>query len=113
MKTIRNENVVYCDVDETLIDWSNNDKDIKVNYYGQTVYVKAIKENIRFLKSLKARGAFIIVHTGNGFQWAEEIVKKLKLTKYVDLTMTKPAKYIDDKDFDTFAKRINLRNDNN
>lgn len=101
MKVTKNENVCYFDVDQTLINWCDQDdpKAIATFYYGEMVDVKPYIPHIRFLKSLRERGAYIVVHSGNGWQWAEHIVKLLKLESYVDEVKTKPSKVIDDSDY--------------
>lgn len=98
MIVTKNEQIVYCDVDETLVLWKKefNHATKIVNYYGDKVYVEPHYSHIQFLKSLKARGCYIIVHSNNGWAWAEEVVKLLKLEEYVDEVKTKPYKIIDD-----------------
>jgi beta-phosphoglucomutase-like phosphatase (HAD superfamily) len=110
MRVNTNENRVLIDVDKTLITnietESLNGDDVKLNYYGQTVYVKTIDKHIDLLKSYKARGYEVIVNSANGFLWAKEVVTKLKLTQYVDEVATKPSKYVDDKDANTWMQRV-------
>lgn len=99
MVVTKNEQISYFDVDETLVLWKKQKTsllDIKANYYGESVYLTPHKKHIQFLKSLKSRGGYIVVHSGNGWAWAEEVVKLLKLEEYVDEVKTKPYKIIDD-----------------
>lgn len=94
MKVIRNEQIIWCDVDSTLIE--HHEGTITVDYYGEKRKVKPHQEHISFLRSLKKRGCYIIVHSNNGYVWAETIVKALKLEDTVDQIMSKPYKVIDD-----------------
>lgn len=105
MKVVENENVVLCDVDNTLIEdytpstffaQAGTEEYLQLDYYGKPVVKKAIQIHVDFVKSLKARGYFIIVHSGNGYQWAAQVVKALGLEDQVDMVMTKAIKHIDD-----------------
>lgn len=90
------ELISYVDIDSTLIRRIGY-SDLVLNYYGMPYHVSPIDENIEFLKSLKARGHYIVVHSNNGWQWAEEVIKALKLEEYVDEVKTKPTKVVDDE----------------
>lgn len=114
MKVVENENVVLCDVDDTLIEdytpptffvqagtvplteFVPNEEYLQLDYYGKPVAKKAIQVHVDFVKSLKARGYFIVVHSGNGYQWAAQVVKAVGLEDHVDMVMTKAIKHIDD-----------------
>lgn len=105
-----NELRVVVDVDKTLItdikvNPSESD-DIVMNYYNQVVYVQPILKHIDLLKSYKARGYEVTVHSANGFRWAKEVVTKLDLQPFVDRVETKPSKYVDDKDANTWMQRV-------
>lgn len=107
------KDVVCCDVDGTLIKWLPDCKDkyvsaIYLDFYGTKKAVKEIKVHTEFLKSLKARGYFIRVHSGNGAEWAEQVVNALGLKDYVDSIETKPVKFIDDKPMENWAHPIYL-----
>lgn len=98
--------------DETIGDLVDNDKKgmelLELDFYGMKKLAYEIHVHTEFLKSLKARGYFIRVHSGNGAQWARNVVKALKLEDYVDSIETKPAKIIDDKPMDDWAHPIYL-----
>lgn len=102
MKIIESEQLVFCDVDDTLVMWGKAKKGEKVivvtNPYGKEQnYVRPHVGHIRILKDRKARGAHIVVWSAGGHKWAEAVIKALKLEQYVDTVMSKPLMYIDDK----------------
>lgn len=101
LNTIANENVIFFDVDDTLVLWTdkpNPDTDVKVTdpYDGKNVYVRAHKPHIKLLKNHSERGATVFVWSQNGFAWAEAVVKALELESYVSFILTKPRAYVDD-----------------
>lgn len=110
----QSELLIYVDVDETLIFTSDKDdhQAVLVDYYGVNKWVKPHNKHIRFLKSLKNRGYYVIVHSANGWKWANEIIEKFSLYDYIDEIKTKPIKYIDDQPSDKwFGQRIYLQDD--
>ena len=108
MLVTKNENIAYCDVDETLIKWCDWKETYKIqaDYHGEKVFIKPHKKHIQFLKSLKARGFYIVVHSNNGWAWAEQIVKLLNLEAYVDEVKTKPSKVLDDSPYENWLPKI-------
>lgn len=108
MRINTNENRILVDVDKTLITPTQYHlkNGIEFNYYGTTVYHKKLYNNISLMKAQKARGYEVIVHSANGWKWAEEVIKVLKLEEYVDEVATKPLKYIDDLPADQWMTRI-------
>lgn len=118
MKVIKENNITSFDVDNTLIMWHSNVNEkvpgsIEFLYGGEKVYLTPHKNHIRFLKQCSIRGDFIEVWSKNGYQWAETVVKKLNLEKYVDLARSKPSRHVDDKtEIEAIAgARIYMRND--
>lgn len=95
---------VYFDIDDTLC--FSHQGDIEVDYYGQPRTIRPHNEHISFLKSLKARGYHITCHSGNGAQWAANVVKALGLEEFVDECRTKPFKVIDDKPLDNWMPTV-------
>jgi phosphoserine phosphatase len=95
--TLDSDNVVFYDVDETLVMW-HKEKEIEIidPYDKQTLFLKPHKRHIKLLKDHKTRGRTIVVWSAGGYQWAQRVVETLGLTKYVDLVMTKPSCFIDD-----------------
>lgn len=108
MKVNKNENRIFVDVDKTIITPCNRDDTgyIGFNYYGTRVFNKPMYNNIALLKAQKQRGYEVIVHSANGWEWAEEVIRVLNLKKYVDEVATKPLKYMDDIPADQWMTRI-------
>lgn len=109
---VQNETVSCFDVDWTLIEpcLPNKKGAIKMKdpRTGQPIFFTAYKEHIDLLKQMKGRGRFIIVWSAAGYQWADSIVRTLKLTEFVDQVMTKPVVMVDDKPIDEWATRCFL-----
>lgn len=103
MRIVDIESTVFFDVDDTLVMWGREDlydkdlMEVKSPYHGETHVLAPHKGHIKILKDRKARGSFIVVWSAGGFAWAEAVVKALGLEKYVDLVMTKPHAFVDDK----------------
>lgn len=114
---VQSENLVAFDVDQTLVletnDLNNpNHKIMDFNFYGQTRTYRVATKTVDFLKSLHSRGYFIIIWSGNGYQWAHEVAKKLDLLDHKHIIMSKLTKLVDDKDVtDWMPKRIYLPED--
>ena len=102
MKTVNNEQVIYFDVDDTLVVWGKIKKGQKmvkiIDPYSKDMehHLRMHLGHIKVLKDRKARGAYIVVWSAGGYRWAEAVVKALKLTDYVDMVMSKPIMYVDD-----------------
>lgn len=101
MKVIRNNNITTFDIDSTLLIYDKirtKDKGkIAFDYGDETLYLRAHNFHSTFLKHCHNRGDYVIIWSKNGVMWCEQVVKKLKLTKYVDLIMGKPTRHVDDK----------------
>jgi hypothetical protein len=112
MRIRTSELPVVIDVDKTLIGDISADPKLDVfpfvgfDYYGNRVYAKRIIEHIDLLKSYKARGYEVTVWSANGYKWAKEVVEKLELTEFVDEVASKPLKYVDDKDANSWMARV-------
>ena len=104
MKVINIESAIFTDVDDTLVMWKEAETAkvedmvcVKCPHYNTEQWLVPHKGHIKILRDRKARGSFIVVWSAGGFAWAEAVVKALELEQYVDLIMTKPHAYIDDK----------------
>ncbi len=102
----RREHVVCFDVDDTLVMWdypegtkyqvikqylSADPEDYLVNH------VAPHDRHIKYLKTMKERGYCVIVWSAGGARWAQAVVDTLELGNYVDLVISKPGTYFDDK----------------
>lgn len=103
MQVLEQENWLPCDIDETLITRIRNIGDrnggtILLSYGEDAQFFLPCEDNIALLKHHKiTRGYGIIAWSANGKEWAQKVIERLKLTEYVDIVMTKPNKYLDDK----------------
>lgn len=103
MKVINNRNVTFWDVDETLVmhtTYGEVEADcahVLDPITGQQIRVRLNLNMLRLLTEEKSQGSFIVVWSRGGHAWAEAVVKALGLEDTVDLIMTKPMVYFDDK----------------
>lgn len=96
---IANELVVFFDVDDTLVMWDDEHaKDVYIDdpYDHSTLLLRRHLSHIKLLKDYKSRGYFIIVWSAGGAPWAKAVVDALELNDYVDITICKPIKFVDD-----------------
>lgn len=108
MRVTECEKLAYFDIDSTIIKRTDNGL-LTLDYYGQPWTINSLPKNIEFLKSLKRRGYYIIVHSSNGWLHAKNVIELLKLEQYVDEVKTKPLKYCDDEPVQKwFGPRIYL-----
>lgn len=109
-------NLVTCfDIDDTLLYWDHDkssinfgipsDCEIELTVQGRKVRKHIIKEHVNELKRQKESGAFIVVWSASGYEWAEATVKALDIEEYVDLIMSKPLRIYDDKDAEEFMPK--------
>lgn len=100
MKAIKNEKVLFVDVDDTLVMWKKFGTDEAVlipdAYSKEELKGYPNRNNIRLLKEKKRRGYTVIVWSQGGYKHAESVVLALKLKSFVDFVMTKPTCYVDD-----------------
>lgn len=103
MKVIKNEHVVYVDVDDTLVlhnppSGEYDYVDVKDPIENRVIRLAIHQPMVRLLKEEFSRGSYIIVWSRGGYQWAENVVSALNLQDYVHQVQTKPLVYMDDKD---------------
>jgi hypothetical protein len=103
MQVFETDQVICCDVDDTLLMWSNkytqpHEGAIAITdpYDGSVNYLIPHKRHVELIKKQKGRGLLVIVWSAAGVLWAEAAVKALELESFVDIVLTKPSKYIDD-----------------
>ena len=111
MDVIKNENVVFVDVDGTLVlplTKKSRSPNRKVDVYDSItkkfIKMEVHEPNVRLLVEEHHRGSYVIVWSRGGFQWAANVVKALDLTPKVDLVLTKPLLYIDDLKINEWLK---------
>lgn len=109
MVTIKGEKFIYFDCDDTLVMWFTQSEDLLAfNNYGTIEMLAPNPFCIAALKLAKKDGHTVVVWSGAGADWAEEVVKVLNLEQYVDVVLAKPESYHDDLPADQFMKdRIN------
>ncbi len=117
MKHLIYETIVTFDVDNTLVKWDrahNSPGYPKLHfidpYTGDSLYLSPHEVHIRLLKQYKKRGFGVVVWTKAGSLWAEEVINVLQLNSFVDMIMSKPDRWVDDKeDFhDVIGHRVFL-----
>lgn len=111
---LETDNLVFFDVDETLILWVDpktpgaqfvNDPYMP----GELVFFVPHISHINLLKRTYHQDSAIVVWSYGGVRWATTIVEKLGLTDFVSLILRKPQIYVDDKPMEKwFPKRIYL-----
>lgn len=101
-KKFDDKDTIYFDVDDTLVIWQVNppedfmDRIVMIADATGPVAVQPHTKHIKLLKEHKKNGDIIVVWSQGGSDWAEAVVKGLKLEEYVDLIIAKPALYYDD-----------------
>lgn len=102
MVSFKDNRTVYFDVDDTLIEWAQceaEDPDaVKIKKGNHTFFKREIKEHTSELKLQKMTGNTVVVWSAGGAEWAATAIKALGLEDYVDVCLTKPDFYYDDKD---------------
>lgn len=104
---LKDTDTIYFDVDDTLIMWISNPpeeiidqveliKDSSPAFPNYVVAVIPHKYHIEQLKKNKQKGNMIVVWSQGGSDWAETVVRHLKLEEYVDIIVNKPHEYYDD-----------------
>lgn len=106
MLLIDNEQVIGCDVDDTLVMWDDSYDNSKVMssnriavvdpYTGKTVFLTPHRRHIDLVRKFFIRGKTVVFWSQQGAKWAETIVKALGLEHDNAVIMTKPSAYIDD-----------------
>lgn len=102
MKILATEQLIFCDVDETLILWGKIKKHHKAiaytcPYTKAQLMVRVHEPNLAIVKERLARGATIIVWSASGWKKAAAITKALNLSHPKLIVTSKPVGYLDDK----------------
>ena len=100
MNVIKNEMHVMFDVDDTLVMWneviSSDTEWIMCPHTLKCIPLIPHKAHIDLLHSYYSRGYYVTVWSAGGWEWAEAVVKHLKLQDSVHEVRSKPIKYVDD-----------------
>jgi hypothetical protein len=108
MIKLDNNNVIFFDVDDTLIHWSyppeREGEALDIGINGSLLQGRVVPHRVHIerLKRYKIIGAKVVVWSRSGWDWADAVVKALQLEDYVDIVMSKPKIYYDDKTSDQF-----------
>lgn len=97
------ENIRPFDVDDSLV--MHDYPDFKGSTYVKvhdtvtdgSIRLMVNEPMVRLLKEEAMRGAYILVWSRGGHEWANAVLEALEIKKYVDLIMSKPMVYFDDK----------------
>jgi phosphoserine phosphatase len=99
MYTHVSSKIIYVDVDNTLLfslrEYPHEVTHEVVKINGRKFWVHA--PHIEMIKDFKARGHSIVVWSAGGAEWAQAAVLALNLESLVDVVLSKPDWYIDDK----------------
>lgn len=121
MNVVANEDVVFFDVDDTLVMWDKTPNDDAKTYVyvidpydGKQMRLEVHTPHVKLLRNLSARGTAVVVWSQSGYRWASIIVSALDLQDCVQLVMTKPKSYVDDLPVTDWLKdRIFISPDSN
>lgn len=95
MQVVKSDRITFFDVDDTLILWDKLDYAlpiVEINGREFQVHTKHVQK----IHDYHVMGFKVVVWSTSGFQWAETVVKALKLTNEVDYVMSKPHRIFDD-----------------
>lgn len=106
MQVINSDDIQPFDCDDTLV-MHMPLKDIPkedlvavidpIQPLGPKVGLRINRPMVRLLQEAAQRGSFVVVWSRGGVEWAANVVKALDLEPYVDLCLSKPRVYFDDK----------------
>ena len=106
----------YYDVDGTLIKWNPSPKEVEKHGIefkngNLSMIIVPHRVHIEQLKRSKIRGHTVIVWSAGGYQWAADVIKALKLEKYVDVVIEKPTFVWDDLQPEQFMHKSSYLED--
>lgn len=101
--------VVYCDIDQTLVNWSPSETDeiITIENNGFKNSFGIIHANIEQIKKHKLCGHGVIFWSAGGWSWCKAVVERLGLTQYADGILSKPRWIVDDLPASEFIPECN------
>jgi hypothetical protein len=104
MITIKNNKIVYVDIDDTLINHFIGipfDEKEHVNLNNgqiQSYKITRNEPNIRAVKHYKQLGFVVVLWSLGGWEHCVAVAKALNIEDFIDVCMSKPDCFIDDKD---------------
>lgn len=110
MQIVKSERIIPFDVDQTLVltitpeSLSLLEVDVYDPITEKFLKMHVHEPMVRLLKEESHRGGHIVVWSRGGYEWAANVVKALHLEQYVDVVMSKPLVYFDDKNVDEWLK---------
>lgn len=118
MNVIKNENIIFFDVDDTLLLFNEElmprkgkrNRVMIRNPYSKCL-VSAVKHdaNIALLREKLSRGYHVVIWSLSGYAWAESAARALNLEHENLIIMNKPMAYVDDLQIEEWLpKRIYL-----
>lgn len=110
MHFVKGDNVIYFDVDNTLIMWDPPAYDSRIvqlptlhyinDSHGDLMpqYVEVIphEHHLNMIIRHKQLGNTVVVWSKSGPLWAQNVITHFGLTEYVDVCMGKPSCFYDD-----------------
>lgn len=126
MIVLRGNQIIFCDVDDTLVKWGTptTEEEMKdaipitcpisktyidnepIEVESWIEYLRPHKKHIEQIKLHKMRGHTVVIWSAGGAEWAEAVVKALNLENYVDLVIGKPTWTYDDLKFHEFMGKV-------
>ena len=109
-------NIVAFDTDDTLIYWDadkflhpedvRHNCNVEIKFKGKKLIRVVMADHVSELKLQKESGQTVVVWSASGVDWAEAVVKALKIEEYVDLVMSKPTKLYDDMEASEWMPKV-------
>lgn len=102
MVEIFSEQVLFVDIDETLVLRQKLKKHYKsicitCPYTHKLEWFRVHEPHLKIIRDRQARGATIVFWSAAGHRWAARVAKALKLDNASSLAISKPVGYVDDK----------------
>lgn len=104
MTIYANEQVIPCDIDDTLVQWDKSKPGTKITIncvYGVQPGPHEVvihEPHVRLIKERLVRGTLILAWSQGGFAWAKAVLNALGIDHLNIVVMSKPTAYLDDKE---------------
>lgn len=97
---VKDGGVFASDIDDTLVMWyipsDYKGPLLKITTNGYTEECIVNRPAVEHLKKMKRRAFSVIVWSAGGSDWAEAVVRALRIEEYVDIIMPKIDHHLDD-----------------